>query len=251
MSARTGRALLRGARDLASGALDLLLPPECCACEARVASGALLCPHCDRDLPRLALDRCRLCQQAPGPVCPACAARATPLSACIAAASFDGAIAEWVHRFKYPGRGLSGLDARPGRALAALAVEAAGLAPGPAPGLVVPVPLHPRRLRRRGFNPACVLARAIGRANGAKLAATALRRLRDTPSQTGLDRAERRRNVRGAFAAATKRGLHDCVWLVDDVVTTGATLEEAARALRRAGARRVVAVCAARTLAPG
>ena len=80
------------------------------------------------------------------------------------------------------------------------------------------------------------------------LAATALRRVRDTGSQTGRGRAERRRNVRGAFAANGRAP--ERIWLVDDVVTTGATLEEAARALRRAGARVVIALCAARTPAP-
>ncbi len=73
----------------------------------------------------------------------------------------------------------------------------------------------------------------------------ALRRLRDTPSQTGLDRRERRRNVAGAFRC--RRRVARVVWLVDDVVTTGATLSECARVLRRSGARRVVGLCAART----
>jgi ComF family protein len=110
------------------------------------------------------------------------------------------------------------------------------------------VPLHPRRLRARGFNPAAVLARTVAREAGAPFAAGLLVRLRDTPSQTGLDRRARRANVRGAFALRGADRPPETVWLVDDVVTTGSTLEECARALRRAGARRVVAICAARTL---
>jgi predicted amidophosphoribosyltransferase len=117
--------------------------------------------------------------------------------------------------------------------------------------MVLPIPLHPRQLRRRGFNPACVLARAVAGAIGAPVAPTGLQRVRDTPSQTGLDRAQRRRNVRGAFAATPRLEVPEDVWLVDDVVTTGATLSAAAQALRNAGVRRIVAVCAARTLAPG
>lgn len=113
------------------------------------------------------------------------------------------------------------------------------------PDCVVPVPLHRRRIAQRGFNPAVTLARELARTRGVPLAATALRRVRDTESQTGLGRAERRANVRAAFRA--RPGLPARVWLVDDVVTTGATLEECARALRRAGARQVVALCAART----
>jgi ComF family protein len=123
--------------------------------------------------------------------------------------------------------------------------EAARRAPGPHPGLVVPVPLHPRRLRERGFNPAGLLSRSVARVAESRAAPRALRRIRDTPSQTGLDRVARRRNVAGAFVCSTPPPR--TVWLVDDVVTTGATLSECARVLRRHGARRIVAVCLART----
>lgn len=153
-----------------------------------------------------------------------------------------------MRRFKYAGPGLAGLD--PGAEAVALGLvrEAAALVPGPPPDALVPVPLHPARIRRRGFAPAAVLARALARERGIPVLA-ALRRVRDTPTQTGLDRSGRQRNVAGCFVAA--RALPDAsVWLVDDVVTTGATLGEAARALRAAGARRVAAVCLARTPAP-
>jgi ComF family protein len=126
--------------------------------------------------------------------------------------------------------------------------EAAARVPGPPPDALVPVPLHAARVRARGFAPAAILARSLARALGRPLAG-ALRRTRDTPSQTGLDRAGRRRNVASAFAVARPlRG--ETVWLVDDVVTTGATLGEAARVLRAAGTGRVAAVCVARTPAP-
>jgi predicted amidophosphoribosyltransferase len=107
------------------------------------------------------------------------------------------------------------------------------------------VPQHPRRLRARGFSPAREVARVVARAAGARLSARALLRTRDTPSQTGLARAARERNVRGAFRA--RASVPPRVWLVDDVVTTGSTLAEAARALRGAGAREVVGVCVAWT----
>jgi ComF family protein len=115
--------------------------------------------------------------------------------------------------------------------------------PGPAPDLVAPVPLHPRRLRERGFSPAALLARALAREARVPVAPTLLARVRDTRSQTELSRAERRRNVAGAFVPRTAAPAR--VWLVDDVVTTGSTLAEAARALRRAGAREIVGVCLA------
>lgn len=127
-------------------------------------------------------------------------------------------------------------------------LSAPGILPDPPPDLVVPVPLHPRRLRERGFNPAALLAQSLSRAWRVARDPVALRRLRDTPSQTLLDRRARKQNVRGAFLSRCKLPAHIC--LVDDVVTTGATLEAAARALRAGGATRITALCAARTPAP-
>jgi ComF family protein len=157
-------------------------------------------------------------------------------------------VASVVHRFKYPAPGILGLDPAPQALLRRLVAEAAARAPETA-DLVVPVPLHARRLRERGFNPAALLARPLARARGVPFDALALARVRDTPSQTGLDRRARRRNVAGAFRLRT-HALPRRVWLVDDVVTTGATLEAAARELRRGGATSVTALCAARTPSP-
>lgn len=167
------------------------------------------------------------------------------VDACVAAVAYGGPAADWLQRFKYPRPGLAALDPAPIGVMQLLAADAAGRAPGEAPALVVPVPLHPRRLGTRGFNPALLLAREVARATDAPCAPARLRRDRDTPSQTGLDRRGRKRNVAGAFSCRGRAPAN--VWLVDDVVTTGATLSECARVLRRAGARRIVAVCAART----
>ncbi len=190
---------------------------------------ATLCNACDRTLPRVDAD------PEPPP----------PLTACVAAVEFRGAVEIWIHRFKYPRAGFAALDPAPLAVARMLCLEAGARAPAPAPDLVVPVPLHPRRLRARGFNPAALLARALANEHRVRLDPVALRRVRDTPTQTGLDRRARRRNMRGAFVA--RRPVASRVWLVDDVVTTGSTLGEAAQALRRAGARSVVGVCAART----
>ena len=114
----------------------------------------------------------------------------------------------------------------------------------PAPDRVIPIPLHPRRLRARGFNPAGRLARSLARSRGLRFDPVALVRCRDTESQTGLSAAARRRNVAGAFVG-TGRVPRGTIWLVDDVVTTGSTLEAAARALRREGGTRVIGVAAA------
>jgi ComF family protein len=201
-----------------------------------------------RWLPRRA---CRRCQQAPGRdaegLCAACAREPSPLAACVASVAYEGEVESWIRRFKYPRPGLGGLDPAPRAVLRDLVHDLAARAPTAAPDWVVPVPLHPRRLRARGFNPAALLAREVARRAGRPCAPLALERVRETASQTGLDRAERRRNVEGAFRAARPRPPAR-VWLVDDVVTTGATLSEAARILRLAGAREVVGLAAARTL---
>jgi ComF family protein len=238
------------ARDL----LDLILPPRCAGCRRRVAGDAVLCRTCERALTRVAARACALCQEAaaaaPGGRCFACEAAPFPLAACCAEVWFEGGAAAWVKRWKYAAPGLRGLD--PGAEAVARALLRGALArvPGPSPDAIVPVALHPARIRARGFSPAASLAAQASRAVGVPLATRLLERVRDTPSQTGLDARARRRNVAGCFALLPRARVPETVWLVDDVVTTGATLGEAARVLRAAGARSVAAVCLARTPAP-
>ncbi|MGH0036164.1 MAG: ComF family protein [Myxococcota bacterium] len=214
-------------RDLLSGLRDLLWPPSCAGCAA-------LQDCRDRVL-------CRRCLAAVG--APLRVPAPEGLASCWAASEFREPAEAWILGFKYPRPGLLSLDPSPGLAVAALVRRAAAAAAGPAPDRVVPVPLHPLRLRRRGFNPAASLAAEVARVRGGRLEPTRLVRTRDTPSQTGLDRRARRRNVHGAFAA--RGSVAGRVWLVDDVVTTGATLAACGRALREAGADEVAAVCAA------
>lgn len=203
--------------------LDFFLPPICGDCGIPT-DGAPLCPRCDE------------------PPCDPLPAPPRPLAAWHAGVSYEGRAADWLQRFKYPQPGFRGLDAAADGVAIAWALRASRSA-GARPDAVVPVALHPRRLRERGFSPPAVLARAIARAAGARCEPALLERVRDTPSQTGLNRAARRRNVAGAFRAL--RSVPRRVWLVDDVLTTGATLASAARALRAAGARDIRALAAA------
>jgi ComF family protein len=238
-------------RRLLAACADLLLPRACARCARGARGDDALCPPCASALAHLPRDGCLLCQApvaSPPARCAACARERSPLAQIAAEAPFEGEVAQWVHRFKYPPRGLAGLDPRPAAVLGSLLRGAAARLEGAAPTLLVPVPIHVARRRARGFHPAGELARALARASGVPADARTLFAARATASQTGLDRADRRRNVAGAFALRAPLGRIACVALVDDVVTTGATLAECARALRRGGVRRVVAVCAARTL---
>jgi len=236
--------------------LDLLLPPVCAGCGSDAPAGRAFCPACWARLERIPPNQCRVCQGSGTTLTGRCRrcdqGTRRALDGCAAAVWFEGDSARWVRRFKYAGRGLSGLDPAAEAVGAALILAAGHRLTGALdwpPHAVVPVPAHPRRLRARGFSAPAVLARTLAGELGVPFEPAWLRRVRHTPSQTGRGIGARRRNVSGAFAAPHPLP-RARIWLVDDVVTTGATLEEAARCLRTAGAQRVAAACAARTPAP-
>ena len=182
--------------------------------------------------------RCALAS-ADGAVCGACLAKPPPFDATRAAWRYAFPADRLLHAFKYGGR----------LALAepfALALcDAVRRTPAPLPQRLVPMPLSPARQRRRGFNHAHEIARRLSEQLGVPLV-HALRRTRDTPPQAGLPLRERMRNVRGAFEA-TQPLDGSCIALVDDVMTTGATLAAATTAARAAGAARIEAWVVART----
>jgi len=172
--------------------------------------------------------------------CPRCRRARRLVDRARAIGAYDGALRAIIHALKFDGRRSL---ARPlGRLMRERGAE---ILDGAA--CLVPVPLHPSRRRHRGFNQAADLARHVGMP-----VRPALRRVRATPAQTGLPAARRHRNLRDAFAAtraaATLTGA--VVVLIDDVSTTGATLEACARALKEAGVAEVRALTAARVVSP-
>jgi ComF family protein len=222
-------------------------PPSRCA----ICGGWPAQPLCDACVARFALPRhrCALCA-IPVPeviaVCGACLRDPPPLDACHAALDYGYPWSGLIGRFKFSG------EAGWAQALAQQMARVPGVAEEVRRAdLLLPMPLAPRRLAERGFNQALLLARGLA---ADKCATQLLLRLRETPPQSLLDRGKRQKNVAGAFGveplrAAEVRGAS--ILLVDDVMTSGASLHAAARALRQAGARRVAAAVLARTEEPG
>lgn len=238
-----------GMKRLLSTILELIYPERCAACDTWLHAGPGLCPSCAESLYPLG-SACPVCadpQQVPIPItCSRCLAAPPPFGRVLAPWRYGGELAVALRRFKYGGpRGEGRRDlARP---LAALLGPAYVTAVAEV-DVVVPVPLHPKRLRSRGFSQAQALCAAARRHTGLAtppLRTNVLTRTRHTDEQAGLPLASRARNVVGAFRAT--RRLDDLnVLLVDDVVTTGATAAACARALRQAGAAAVNVLALAR-----
>jgi ComF family protein len=220
---------------------SLLFGGSCFLC--RGPARDILCADCGLELPRLAPKRCPRCALAsPGnAVCGRCLVEAPRYDATVAALAYQFPADALIHALKFRGELalapflshllLPGVDRR-------IAVH-----------LVIPVPLAGKRLRERGYNQALELARPLAAALDAPLDFGACERTRESPPQSDLPWAERARNVRGAFRCT--RALHGAsVAVVDDVMTTGATLDEIAGVLKAAGATRVVNYVVARTLPP-
>ena len=211
---------------------------SCFLCRGRAED--LLCRECDADLPRLEMDLCPRCALASpaGAVCGRCLAQPPHYDATVAALAYRFPADVLVHALKF-------------HAELALAPFFAGLlskklAAGERVDFILPVPLSAGRLRERGYNQALEIGRGIARSTAARLAPELCERRRDTPAQAGLPLAERAKNVRDAFHCPRLLGGAN-IAVLDDVMTTGATLDEIAATLKRAGAARVVNWVVART----
>lgn len=213
--------------------VDLFYPQRCVGCGSRARD--LLCAGCYEALPVIEPPTCRRCGVPTAfdtPVCEECKGRDLLFDSAQAPLRYEGVGEGIVHALKY--RGYLTVAPRLAAPLMLGATRATGRFEA-----VVPVPLHRSRLARRGFNQAAVLGREVARGLDAEFLET-LRTVRATRDQVELTAAGRRANVRGAFQAESR--VRGRVLLVDDVLTTGATLSEGARVLKDAGAEEVHAL---------
>lgn len=232
--------IVTGVQKLGQVLLDLLYPRCCVGCGR---PGTLYCAPCMAAVPRISLSCCPLCgkPQASSVLCSRCTEHPLAIDGIRSAARFEGTLQDAIHCLKY--KYMRGLAEQLGE----LMVEAWTRYSLPA-DLLVPVPLHPRRIRERGYNQSELLALYLGQAIGLPVAYDVLCRSRYTRSQARLNAEERRGNVSGAFICPGKNLCGVRVVLIDDVCTTGATLQSCSMALRAAGAQSVWAFTLARAV---
>lgn len=234
-------------------AVDIVYPPSCVACQAATGEAQALCPACWGEMRFIERPYCErlgtpfAVDLGDGMVSPAAIADPPVFARARAVCRFDGTARELVHRLKYGDR--TDLALTMGRMM-----TQAGRELLPEADVIVPVPLHRFRLWTRRFNQAAALAQVVAQRSGVPLAPLALARVKRTRQQVGLTRAQRADNLQGAFKvppAARPQIEGRRVLLVDDVLTTGATGNAAARALLRGGARTVDILTFARVVADG
>lgn len=248
---------------MVAGLLDILLPPRCLSCGGTVDRQGGLCPGCWNGLAFIGPPLCAGCgvpfeyavegegggegDGAEEARCAVCLRDAPPYARARSVLIYDDASKVLVLGFKHGDRTFAAVAYG-----AWMARSGAELLDGA--DLVVPVPLHPWRLFLRRYNQAALLAQAVGRAAGVPVATDLLARRRATPSQGRLSASDRVRNVRGAFGVRRRQAQRvpgGRVVLVDDVLTTGATVAECARTLLQAGAAQVDVLTLARVIKPG
>ncbi len=240
---------------LARGAIDLLLPPRCLACENPVERQGLLCAECFPRHRFITAPMCRRCgvpfahpgEAGPEGLCAACLAHPPVFGRARAVWRYDAASRDVILPLKHADR--TELAPALGRLMAAAGRELLDGA-----DLLVPVPLHYRRLVARRYNQAALLARTVGRIARVTVVPDLLRRVRATPSLGELGAAERAAVVAGTIAVAPRHRARLAgrrVVLIDDVLTSGATANECARVLLAAGAASVDVLAVARVPLPG
>lgn len=231
---------------------ELLFPSLCLSC-GRVLSGRgkhSFCPECYTRIRFVTDPICPSCgipypvEEGPDHACGECILRPPLIGTVRSLGVYESVLHELIHSFKYGGN--LALGERLGRLMAEHEYPSFRIRDY---SLILPVPLHPRRLRQRGYNQSVILAREISKRNGVAMNFRALRRIVDTDSQTGLKKKERRSNIRHAFSLPDPEAIRGRrVLLVDDVYTTGSTLGECARVLLDGGVEAVGALTLARAI---
>lgn len=234
-------ALLDDLTRLSGALMDFVFPRICCGCEERILeTGRLVCEECFAGIPQLKQPICPTCgcedaEYKGADRCADCPAGEIFFEMARGVVPFAGVAKSIVERLKYHGR------QEYSRLMAAHMVRKFGEEfNGVEVQRVVPVPLHRTRQRERGFNQSALLARELGAYLHVPDDEALLRRLVATPSQTRLSRRQRATNIHGAFACPDGSVAGEAILLVDDVYTTGATLNECARVLRTTGGAQVV-----------
>jgi len=231
---------------------DTLFPPLCIAC-SDVLTGQgekVFCRKCNEQISYITENRCPICgitfpdSPAGDHLCGSCLENRPFYTFSRACVAYDGVVHDAILRFKY------GRNIITGAALADLLADFEF--PDVDWGLfdvIIPVPLHVRRLRGRGFNQSLILARALGKKHALPVDFSLLKRQKMTQTQTGLDKKEREQNIKGAFEVpAPERIMNKKIILVDDVLTTGSTVNECSKTLKKAGAASVAVITLSRVL---
>jgi ComF family protein len=237
--------------------IDLIYPRRCVVCRTFIrreniqndSAPDIFCITCFSNLKKITSPLCPFCGRPyeskadEDHVCEDCLTRPSHYTFICAPYLYEGVAMETIHRFKYQAK--SFIAKAVGPLLAAYAQQQIGWMSS---AIVMPIPLHPKRLRERGFNQSLLLAKHVSKAFNAKLDFLSLRRVKYTLPQTGLGENERKRNVRAAFKVVSPAMVKGkSILLVDDVATTGSTLNAAARALQKSGCNDVTCLVLART----
>ena len=232
---------------------DLIFPPVCPICQTlfeEKGEDLSICPSCHKAIRPVRPPYCPRCGlpvpsgDGAGHLCGPCLQERWHFEIHRTSGLYEGTLKEAIHRFKYGGafpllRVFGDL----------LQPNLQALSQDYPVDVMIPVPLHIRRLRERGFNQALLLVKELSKRTGIPYEERALKKVKDTPVQIALKKRERRKNLKGAFQVKDQEAIQGkAVMLVDDVYTTGATVNECSRALLRAGARRVAVLTVARTL---
>ena len=231
---------------------DVIFPPRCLGCAEILPNLHLqtFCVSCREKIRFITGSHCPICgmaffdSPAPDHLCGNCLEKNPSFGLARAVACYETLILDAIHQFKY------GRDISTGSALAVFMAEF------DFPdfnftdySIIIPVPLHIERLRERGFNQALILAKAIGKKYSIPVNFSLLKRTKSTLTQTGLDKSQREKNIRGAFTVTDNaQAKGKSIILIDDVYTTGATLNQCAKTLIKAGAGKVAALTLSRVL---